>query len=80
MCAATDYAVVQGAFTSDDNIVDGKAACRWWLRSPGDSLNEAAYVSSDGSLFYDFMSSVQWNDNEVHEKDSVRPVMWISIN
>ena len=49
MCAPTDYAIQQGAWTMDDITVDGRPACWWWLRSPGNSSNGAAYVYYGGS-------------------------------
>ena len=51
-CAPTDYAIQQGAYTSDIDKVEGRRACWWWLRSPGDLSNRAAYVCPDGSLSY----------------------------
>ena len=51
MCAATDYAIKQGTYTNSDYTVDGRKACWWWLRSPGRSGDNAAYVNTDGSIF-----------------------------
>ena len=51
MCAATDYAIKQGTYTNSGYTVDGRKACWWWLRSPGRSGDNAAYVNTDGSIF-----------------------------
>ena len=74
MCAATDYAKAQGAYIADDYTVGGKEACRWWLRSPGDSWSDAARVRCGGSvactgLVYGV------DDDDV----SVRPALWITL-
>ena len=50
MCAPTDYAIQQGAYTSDDFKREGRKACWWWLRSPGYSSGNAANTSTDGSI------------------------------
>ncbi len=50
MCAATDYAIQQGAYADSYYTVDGRGACWWWLRSLGDSSNYAAYVYGVGSI------------------------------
>ena len=50
MCAATDYAIKQGTYTNSDYTVDGRKACWWWLRSPGDTSTCAARVNSVGSF------------------------------
>ena len=49
-CAPTDYAIRQGAYTSDSEKVEGRKACSWRLRSPGYHGSLAACVSSDGSI------------------------------
>ena len=51
-CAPTDYAIQQGAHTSDYNKVEGRWACWWWLRSPGNS-SSTADVRTDGSISSD---------------------------
>lgn len=70
-CAPTEYAVKHGAYTSSSNKVDGKAACVWWLRSPGDYESEAAAVCSDGSLCCKYYVGT---DGIV-----VRPAMWVDL-
>ena len=51
-CVPTDYAIEQGAFTSDNCTVDGKATCWWWLRSPGNSSDCAAHVYDFGDVYF----------------------------
>lgn len=69
--APTAYAIAQGGLTSYSNkTVDRTAAGRWWLRSPGVSQYDAAYVSTDGSLYA----------NRVNVgSGSVRPALWVNI-
>ncbi len=72
-CAPTDYAIAQGADAYDSYKAGGRAACRWWLRSPGCSQAEAAYVRNDGDV-YGYSNTV-CNDNY-----AVRPAMWITLD
>ena len=54
-CAPTDYAIQQGASISDSYKVEGRKACWWWLRLPGDNCDIAAfyyYFSSFHDLGY----------------------------
>jgi DNA-binding beta-propeller fold protein YncE len=71
-CAATDYAIEQGAWTSSEYTVDGKATFCWWLRSPGGNQGHAAYVYFAGSVYHygDFVS---------HDDACVRPALWINL-
>ena len=71
MCAPTDYALKQGTFTNSGNKVDGKAACRWWLRSPGDISNFAMYVNSAGP---GSNRSVSYRNN------AIRPAFWLNLD
>lgn len=67
ICMPTQRAVSNGAWTSDDN-----GACFWWLRSPGDDSNYAAYVYADGCVYSD--------GYYVDCPDSVvRPALWINL-
>ena len=54
-CAPTDYAIQQGAYTSDSYKVEGRRACWWWLRSPGYDCDIAASVYTDGSFYIDLV-------------------------
>ena len=67
----TAYAISQGAYTNSDyKTSDGAAAGYWWLRSPGNDLNFAAYVRTDGSL----------NRIGVGLGDiAVRPALWVNL-
>ena len=72
-CVPTEYAISNGAYTSDSYTKGGKVTCWWWLRSPGGNRNRAAYVDLDGSVFRNgyFVS---------YDDGSVRPALWISID
>lgn len=73
-CAPTAYAKAQGAYTSDIyKTASGAATCWWWLRSPGDIQNYAAYVYNDGSVNY--LGYYVSRDN-----DAVRPALWINLD
>ena len=70
-CVPTDYAIVQGAYTSDSYKAGGRDTCWWWLRSPGYDQNFcAANVFCDGH--------VQRNSVE-YECIAVRPALWIDL-
>ena len=65
-CRPTDLANDYGAF------VNSEGHCWWWLRSPGDSKNNAAYIFTDGTLYPD--------GYYVHGDDfAVRPAMWVKL-
>ena len=72
MAAPTAWAVKQGAYASDKyRTADNKAAGWWWLRSPGSTQDWAAYVLSDGSLYF---LSVNYGDG------CVRPAFWLNLD
>ena len=71
-CVPTEYAIEQGAWTTEIYKVDGKATCCWWLRSPGDSSDHAAGVIIGGGVSYGG-SGVGSGDG------CVRPALWIEI-
>ena len=78
VCAPTDYAIAQGAYTNDSYKTDGRFACWWWLRSPGCSLEHAAVVYSEGSVKDDV--SVFYSGQYVDYSDkAVRPAIWIYV-
>ena len=64
ICTPTDYAIAQGAFTSDEGN------CTWWLRLPRANQDIAAKVRADGS--YDG-GSVYFDDI------CIRPALWINL-
>ena len=69
--APTAYAIAQGTGkNSSYKTADGIDAGWWRLRSPGVSRYDAAYVSTDGSLYA----------NRVNVgSGSVRPALWVNI-
>ncbi len=69
--APTEYALKQGAWTSDRNrTADGAAAGWWWLRSPGGIQGGGARVYSNGSL-----SGGRVNT----DSGCVRPALWVDL-
>lgn len=71
-CVPTEFAKANGASTGGYDAASGKAACWWWLRSPGFNQGYAAAVRSDGSV-----SCLGRSVNGVN--DCVRPAMWVSL-
>ena len=71
-CAPTDYAIAQGAWTSDTYMVDAKAACWWWLRSPGSYSYCAAGVYDSGSVGH-------YGNHVDNTAAAVRPALWVNI-
>lgn len=65
-CKATEYAIKNGACSSDNNVT-----C-WWLRSLGVDCDIAAFVDRDGYVFVDGI------DVDAYFY-AVRPAMWISM-
>jgi hypothetical protein len=71
LAAATAYAVKMGALVNEENrTAEGNASAAWWLRSPGSSESQAAYVWSNGNAG---SSNVNYNDICV-----IRPALWVS--
>lgn len=67
MCSPTEYAVKQGAFRNES-----LGTCWWWLRTPGETSQDASSVNSDGTIDTD--------DGSVNSnKGCVRPAMWVRI-
>ena len=66
-CAPTDYAIKQGAWPHESN---GRATCRWWLRSPGSSFSSAASVNSNGARSH---------SNVDYTSIAVRPALWLDL-
>ena len=69
-CAPTDYAEEQGASTSINYKVDGRATGWWWLRSPGTNRLNSAGIYYDGLLRNGYYNS---------ERICVRPAFWINL-
>lgn len=71
-CAPTDFAKKQGVYTNNDYKADGRPACWWWLRLPG---NEAIYIPCvhyDGSV-------VKYGNRADSDFVGVRPALWINL-
>lgn len=69
-CVPTEYAIDQGARTSDSYTKNGEVTCWRWLRSPGNFQYDAAYVYFYGGI-YEFGNYV------ISGISAVRPVLWI---
>ena len=67
-CEATAYAKAQGAFVDQNN-----GNSRWWLRSPGYSSTDAAYVDSNGNIP---THGNMFSDNVF----TVRPAFWFLMS
>ena len=59
MCSATEYAKDEGGY------------CIWWIRSPGDGQDSAAYVRTSGDVAKYGIS--------VDNGRAVRPALWINL-
>lgn len=71
-CVPTEYAIDQGAYTSDSYTKNGEGTCWWWLRSPGYDQGYAAYVCLDGGIS-------GRGDTVYYGNDAVRPALWIDL-
>ena len=72
-CAPTDYAIAQGAWISEDFLIEGRGTCCWWLRTPGLDSISASYIKDNG---YSFIDGVNVDDSRY----AVRPALWISLD
>ncbi len=70
-CAPTDYAIAHGALPFSNQ--DGLYTCWWWLRSPGGTQDNAAYVNSDVDVD-------EYGDHVGHGNIAVRPALWIDLD
>ena len=64
-CTLTEYGIAQGVWTSDETYW-------WWLRSPGNYRDSAAYVGNYGSINY----AGYFVDHEY----AVRPALWVDLD
>ena len=71
LCAGTDYAWTSGVHVSRDDITDGRPSSRWWLRSPGTTLNSLTGVLFSGQA-YEFLPN--------SDSCLVRPAIWVDVN
>lgn len=60
-CKPSEYAISRGIYTFDGN-------CKWWLRSPGRTLDEASYVRDDGDIYWQYVTD---------DSTGVRPAIWV---
>ena len=80
-CKPTAYAIANGAYV---NGADGY--CWWWLRSPGNFQDRAAFVDSYGLVSEvgddvgDTQDLYEYGLNIDHDNDCVRPALWIDLN
>lgn len=74
MCAPTDYAIAQGAVTSENESTGGRATGWWWLRSPGNNQLNAAGVIFSGKVAIHLMGNHAYEDGNI-----VRPALWINL-
>lgn len=65
-CKGTDYCYAQGAYKNSNGN------CWWWLRSPGQNSDRAAYINYGGSV-YDI--GIYVNIDMI----AVRPALWINL-
>ena len=69
-CAATEYAVANGADVGGAYPVGDRFAGEWWLRSPGPSQDRAELVTRDGSKHQMYTDI----------KKNVRPALWVHLS
>ncbi|MCL2085988.1 MAG: DUF6273 domain-containing protein [Oscillospiraceae bacterium] len=53
----------------------------WWLRSPGNRSNYAAYVGRDGTVFVngEDVSGMVVCDGDIDDDSGVRPALWLNL-
>ena len=73
MAAPTEYAIKNGAWTSNEySLSTGEKTGCWWLRSPGYFGDNAAYVFDYGNI--DLIGNIVNNS-----KVAVRPAFWLNL-
>ena len=69
-CKPTDYAIANRAYVNSSN-----GSCWWWLRSPGITEYDAAFVYADAD------GDVDESGLDVdYDYAAVRPALWIDLN
>ena len=69
--APTEDAIENGAWFDDKfQTADGRPSGWWWLRSPGESQDYAAFVTGFGSLYC---------DSVIDSSEVVRPAFWLNL-
>ena len=66
VCYITPYGTARGAWTEYDG------ACWWWLRSPGEPVEFAAHIFTDGDVHI-------YGNRLSGTGGAVRPALWISL-
>lgn len=67
ICSPTEYAVMQGAYRDNSH-----GTCWWWLRTPGETSQDASSINANGTIDTD--------DGSVNSgKGCIRPAMWVQI-
>ena len=73
MAAPTGYAKKRGCYVDDYfSLPTGENTCWWWLRSPGDISNYAAYAYIDG-----YIGQIGFGVN--YRRVCVRPAFWLNL-
>ena len=67
----TEYARENGVFMMNKKTVTVQS-CLWWLRSPGNAANKAAYIGTNGIISY---SGFIFNSERV----ALRPAVWVDL-
>ena len=71
-CVPSNYAIARRAETSRNCFTNGKAACKWWLRSSGMYSGMFQYINYDGAVGFDGIGQCL--------EIAVRPALWINLN
>ena len=75
--AATAYALKTGAgiynirWWGSSQTADGEKSVQWWLRSPGDTPENAAFVTAYGRVN---------NEKNYVGEFMIRPALWLDLN
>ncbi len=73
ICEPTKYAKDKGAYYYDEPDRDYYGNCHWWLRSPGESAENAAKVYGIGLV-------MKYGDSVDKDSVSVRPAFWLIVD
>ena len=83
VCEPTTFARRNGSYVPREG--DYTTSCRWWLRTPGETMNQVIFVAPDGSINYKggapegSAGDSRYGGYSGQDKGSVRPAMWITI-
>lgn len=70
-CGLTAYAISQGAWTPNEEYVNGHPTGKWQTRSPGKNAQYAAYINHDGTFG---QTGIKTYSN------GIRPVIWVDLS